>query len=116
MQCLTRTGTVNARYPYMHIQIDHDVEAFIASLEKPTIAKVLRTIDLLERFGRQLGMPHCKRVNRDLYELRIRGQQEVRIFYALRGERAHLLHGFIKKSQRIPQREIDQAARILLAH
>ncbi|OGL65993.1 hypothetical protein A2753_02015 [Candidatus Uhrbacteria bacterium RIFCSPHIGHO2_01_FULL_47_11] len=95
----------------MHIQLNHDVEVFIASLEKPTIAKVLRTIDLLERFGHQLGMPHSKRVNRDLHELRIRGQQEVRIFYTLKRGSAYLLHGFIKKSPRIPLREIEQAER-----
>lgn len=97
----------------MYIQLHHDVEKFIASLEKPAVAKVLRTIDLLERFGHQLGMPHSKWVNRDFFELRIRGQQEVRIFYTLRSEGAYLLHGFIKKSQRIPQRELEQAERKL---
>lgn len=56
------------------IFFDEAVEIFLTKLEKPTIAKVLRTVDLLERFGNQLGMPHSKSVGRNLFELRIRGQ------------------------------------------
>lgn len=64
----------------MEIRIGHTIEKFIEFLEKPTIAKVLRTIDLLEDFGPQLGMPHSKKIEDGLFELRIRGKQEVRIF------------------------------------
>ncbi|HLD18332.1 MAG TPA: hypothetical protein VJB99_04710 [Patescibacteria group bacterium] len=47
----------------MEIRFFHaDVEEFIRGLEKPTIAKVLRTIDLLETFGHKLGMPHSKAI------------------------------------------------------
>ena len=43
----------------MEIRIfDISLEKFIRSLQKPTIAKVLRTIDLLEEFGQKLGPPH----------------------------------------------------------
>jgi len=56
---------------------DSELEKFISSLEKPTIAKVLRTIDLLESFGHLLGMPHSKKVSPHLFELRIRGKQEI---------------------------------------
>ena len=57
----------------IHVRlVDSKVEAFIRSLEKPTIAKVLRTIDLLETFGNTLGAPHSKKVNARLFELRIR--------------------------------------------
>ncbi|MEK7619672.1 MAG: hypothetical protein AAB413_00320 [Patescibacteria group bacterium] len=41
---------------------NQEIEQFIASLEKATIAKVLRTFDLLEMFGHRLGMPHSKKV------------------------------------------------------
>ena len=47
----------------MEIQIfDNDFQKFIRSLQEPTITKVLRTIDLLERFGQKLGPPHTKKV------------------------------------------------------
>ncbi len=94
----------------MQIQFfgDH-VEEFIRGIEKHTIAKVLRTIDLLERFGYGLGMPHSKKINAQLFELRVRGQQEVRIFYTFRQSTIVLLHGFIKKSSPIPDRELQTA-------
>lgn len=93
----------------MDIQIDPEVEKFIHSLEKQTIAKTLRTIDLLERFGFNLGMPHSKKVAKDIFELRVRGQQEVRIFYCFHKDQASLLSGFVKKSQKTPQKELLKA-------
>ncbi len=54
-------GRINA---YMEIKFfDNLLEKFISNLEKPTIAKILRTIDLLESFGQQLTMPHSKKVD-----------------------------------------------------
>jgi len=69
----------------------------------------LRSIDLLERFGCDLQMPHSKKIKNNLFELRIRGQQEVRIFYTFHQQQIILLHGFIKKSQKILKKELDLA-------
>ena len=91
------------------------LEKFIENLQKPTIAKVLRTIDLLEKFGQKLGLPHTKKISARLFELRIPGKQEVRIFYSFHKSQIFLLHGFIKKSQKIPQRKIKIAAQRLKA-
>lgn len=85
---------------------DSKVEQFISALEEETIARVLRTIDLLQAFGNQLGLPHSKKVEARIFELRIRGKQEVRICYTFHGGDAVLLHGFVKKSERIPRKEI----------
>lgn len=98
----------------MYVVIVHSkVEKFISSLPKRTTAKVLRTIDLLEKFGYQLSMPHSKKVRRNLFELRSRGKQEVRIFYHFSKVKIHLIHGFIKKKQKTPIKEIKKALRIL---
>jgi phage-related protein len=93
----------------MNLHIDPEVEEFISSLEKQTIAKTLRTVDLLEQFGHNLSMPHSKRVLGSLFELRVRGQQEVRIFYCFYKDKIYLLSGFLKKSQKIPPRELLKA-------
>lgn len=95
----------------MQISLNHDIEKFISSLEKQTIAKTLRTIDLLERFGNQLTLPHSKKMSGSLFELRVRGQQEVRIFYCFHRGTAVLLHGFIKKSQKTPHKVLEKAQR-----
>jgi phage-related protein len=93
----------------MDIRIETDVEKLIKSLEKPTIAKVLRTIDLLERFGHRLGMPHSKKMDDDFFELRVRGQQEIRIFYTFSNRRAILFYSFIKKTPKTPKNELRNA-------
>lgn len=88
---------------------DTQLEKFIHSLDEVTIAKVLRTIDLLEMFGHKLTLPHSKKVHAQLLELRIRGKQEVRIFYTFHRDEAVLLHSFVKKSKRIPTKEMRTA-------
>ncbi len=90
----------------MKVAAHQDVDAFIAALDEPTIAKTLRTIDLLERFGSALRFPHSKSVAKGLFELRVRGRQEVRILYTFHGNVAVLLHGFIKKSTAIPPKDM----------
>ena len=98
----------------MKIEIFNDsVEKFIQSLDKNTIARVIHTIELLEKFGNGLGMPHSKMVSRGIFELRIYGSQNVRIFYAFSKNKAILLHGFIKKTSKIPKKEIDTAIKRL---
>ncbi len=99
----------------MEIRVDPSVEKFITSLEKQTVAKILRTIDLLEKFGAHLGMPHSKKIAPSLFELRARGKQEARIFYTFQTDTIILLHGFVKKSQKLPQKEIEAAKRKLHA-
>lgn len=93
----------------MKINVDSGVEKFIQGSKEATIAKVLRTTDLLEKFGHRLGMPHSKKVSNKLFELRIRGEQEIRIFYCFNGGSIHLIHGFIKKSQKTPLKELRNA-------
>src|SRR3990167_6547044 len=93
----------------MEISLNQEAEDFTGSLEKITIAKVLRTIGLLERFGHNLGLPHSRALGNGLFELRVRGQQEVRIFYTFHNQATLLLHGFIKKSRRTPSQEIRNA-------
>lgn len=88
---------------------DLDIERFIRNLPKPIIAKVLRTLDLLETFGHRLGMPHSKVVASGLFELRVRGIQEIRFLYTFHHSTAVILHGFVKKSQKIPTRELALA-------
>ncbi len=84
-----------------------DVEEFISTLQKPARTKVTESLDLLEEFGEDLMMPHCKKIKKNLFELRIGGKQKVRIFYTFYKGAIFLLHGFVKKTTRIPERELD---------
>ena len=85
------------------------VEEFIKSLSSSAIAKITHGIDLLEKHGPYVGMPHSKRINNELYELRIQGKEEIRIIYAFLGRKIYLLHGFKKKKQKTPVKYIGVA-------
>ncbi len=93
----------------MQIILLDSVEAFLESLNEKEIAKAIRTIELLEEFGNNLGMPHSKHLTDGLLELRIRGKREIRIFYCFNKNKAILLHAFIKKTQKTPERELNKA-------
>lgn len=83
---------------------------FIRNLDTPTYAKIMRQISLLEVYGIDLGMPHAKSLGGGLLELRVRGKREVRVFYAYAtGHRIFLLHGFVKKTQTTPAKELTMA-------
>lgn len=88
---------------------DQKIDDFITSLDKPTYAKVSRTIILLRTFGNELRMPYSKSLGDSLFELRAKGQQEIRIFYTFHQNQAVLLHGFNKKTQKTPKRELEAA-------
>jgi len=94
--------------------LDPSLEKFISKLQKSTIAKVLHAIDLLEQFGSHLNLPHAKKINTNIHELRIKGKQEVRIFYTIKSNQIVLIHGFIKKTNKIPKKEITTATKKLL--
>lgn len=97
------------------IIVEAEVERFIKSLQKSAQGKVVRLKKLMVEYGGDLGMPHSKMLSRRLYELRVRGRQEVRIFYTSVDHKVILFHGFIKKTRRIPKRELDLAHMILKA-
>ena len=93
----------------MEIIVNESVVSLIESLQPSEMAKVLRTIDLLEQFGPDLGLPHSRHMTDGLLELRIRGKRELRIFYCFYERKTILLHGFIKKTQKTPTKEIFKA-------
>ncbi|HEY4518608.1 MAG TPA: type II toxin-antitoxin system RelE/ParE family toxin [Candidatus Paceibacterota bacterium] len=89
------------------------VDNFIASLEGDSQGKILKMLDLLEACGSGLRMPYSKYLESGLYELRITGNQAVRLFYTFHNNQAVILHGFVKKTNRIPSRELALARKRL---
>ncbi len=87
------------------------IKDFLRSLKGHSKSKSSKYIDLLNRFGNNLGMPYSKKISYNLFELRIRGQQEIRIFYCFHQNQAVIVHAFVKKSQKTPRKEIQTALR-----
>lgn len=87
------------------------VYEFIEGLPVKAQAKVSNTFDLLGKYGITLGLPHVKKVEgTELWELRMLGEDNIRVFYvAVTGRKFLLLHGFVKKGQKTDKREIKIA-------
>lgn len=80
-------------------------------MDTKTQNKIADVLDLLEEFGILVGPPHLKKVTgTPLWELRILGSDNIRIFYvAVVGRKFLLLHAFAKKKQKTDRREIKTA-------
>ncbi len=96
----------------MQIEILNSVEELFESITSKELGKVLRTVDLLEEFGKELGLPHSRHLKDGLLELRIRGKREIRVFYCFKKQKIILLHAFIKKKQKTPFKELKRARKI----
>ncbi len=83
----------------------------ILELPKTLLAKYLRTVDLIEMFGANLGEPHTKAFGGGLFEIRLKGQEGIaRVFYCTAvGKEIIILHSFIKKDQKTPLKELELA-------
>ena len=56
---------------FMQITLLGSVETFLRSLNGKEIAKIIHTIELLEEFGNNLGLPHSRHMSDGLLELRV---------------------------------------------
>lgn len=86
-------------------------EEFLESLDLKMQAKMVRTIELLEQNGNELRGPYSKYLEDGIFELRAQvGNNISRVMYFFfDGGSAILTHGFIKKTQATPSREIERA-------
>ncbi len=94
---------------YLDDRGESPVELYLESLQPAERAAMLRAIALLAAYGVQLQRPHARRVEGALWELRAGAG---RVFYFVaHGRRCVLLHGYHKKTQRAPRREVGEARR-----
>jgi len=84
---------------------------FINSLNAKAKAGIIRLVDILEEFGTHIGNKHSKKLEgTDLWELRLLGDNNIRLLYVLIDNKTFLLlHGFNKKKQKTDRREIKTA-------
>ncbi len=87
------------------------VPEFLNDLPSGTRAKVVKLIALLSEQGVLLKEPYTRQIRGKLRELRVHDHLgHVRVFYfTFTGRRFILLHGFLKKTDKTPVREIEIA-------
>ena len=93
----------------MIVKIITTTQDFISNLDKPASSKVYQDIELLKDFGKNLGFPHSRKIGENLYELRIFGKIQIRLFYGFEKNTCWVVHGFVKKTNKIPIKEIKIA-------
>lgn len=86
-----------------------DIKKRIAELPRAVEVRVLQLIELLQLREYRLSMPFSKKISKNLYELRVMGEQHIRIFYTFHSNRAVLLHIVSKKSQKLQKRDLETA-------
>ncbi|MGC9366119.1 MAG: type II toxin-antitoxin system RelE/ParE family toxin [bacterium] len=85
------------------------VRKWIKSLskdDKRTIGEDIKTI----QFGWPLGMPLVEKISPNLWEVRTKIKNGIaRIIFTIDVKKIILLHGFIKKTKKIPKRDLEIA-------
>lgn len=90
------------------------VADFLDELDDKMASKVLRAINALQCMGTRLRLPDSEALGDGIFELRAQmGSNITRVMYFfVVGNRAVLTHGFVKKTQKTPVRELERAKAI----
>ena len=92
---------------------EQPAKEFLLSLDKKLRAKLADTIMILQDNGYELREPYSKHISEGIFELRAKqGSDTTRVMYFFYVDRHIILtNGFIKKTQKTPQSEIEKAKR-----
>jgi phage-related protein len=96
---------------FKHADGSTPFQEYVDSLKEKMRAKTLRSLQLLREFGPELREPNTKPLGDGIFELRtILGSDTGRsLFFFFDGQSIIVTHGFIKKTQKTPKREIERA-------
>ena len=92
---------------YYNQEVQTDIMNLPASLQARYIGLTKRMIE----HGPNLGLPHTAAFGGGLFELRLKGAEGIaRVFFCMMVEQEIImLHSFIKKSQKTPEKELKLA-------
>ena len=92
---------------------EQPAKEFMLSLDKKLRAKLADSIMILQDNGYELREPYSKHISEGIFELRAKqGSDITRVMYFFYVDRHIILtNGFIKKTQKTPQSEIEKAKR-----
>ena len=106
---IDRTKKLVARF-YLSPAARNPVREWILDLPQGDRHIVGKDIQKVE-FGWPLGRPHCAPLGHGLWEVRsdLDSSRIARVIFCISDGQMVLLHGFIKKTQKTPQTDIDLA-------
>ena len=107
---------VQRTIPVVFFRLDsgkEPVRDWLKSLDREARRAIGADIKTLQ-LGCPVGMPLARKLSDNLWELRSRLKTGIaRTFFTMHAKKLVLLHGFIKKSQKTPARELAIAKRRL---
>jgi len=80
----------------------------LSEADRRIVGTDLKTVE----YGWPLGMPLCRKLRDEIWEVRsnLSGKNNIaRTLFCVKNNELVLLHGFIKKTQRTPKEDIDLA-------
>jgi len=98
-------------YYYITPRGGNPVKDFLDSLSFKQQAKILRIFQYIKIYGLHSVLPHVKKLlGTPFWEIRILGKDNLRVIYVVpKKSEVLVLHGFIKKTKKTPQKEIKTA-------
>ena len=95
--------------------LNKKVEKETLNFPKGILANFIHIVEMIEEFGSDLGMPYTSKVEKDLFEIRSKGSEGIgrSFFCTAKEKKIVILHSFIKKTQKIPVKEIKIARKRL---
>jgi phage-related protein len=106
----TDEPVLNVRF-YATAQGREPVREWLGELNQASRKAIGADIKTVQ-FGWPLGMPLVRKLQPDLWEVRVSLPDGIaRVLFTTAGSAMVLLHGFIKKSQNLPQSELEIAKR-----
>jgi phage-related protein len=89
---------------YFNKAVQAEFDAWPVSLRARFRALTIR----MEAYGPNLGMPHTRALGDGLFEIRVKADEGIgrAFFCTLVGRKIVILHGFIKKTDKIPKQEL----------
>lgn len=98
---------------YLTVQGECPVKEFVDSLSHEGQAKYIFITKLLTEYGILVKEPYVKPItgHKKLFEIRIKDKTGISriLYFTHTGRKFVLLHGFTKKTEKAPQREIETA-------
>jgi phage-related protein len=96
---------------YFNSAVQFEIEGWPTGIN----ASFTRIAEQMVESGPNLGLPYTKPFGDGLFEIRARGTEGIgrAFFCTLIGRRIVILHGFIKKTQQTPPRELKTARKRL---
>jgi phage-related protein len=88
---------------------DYPVNDFLTDQDNEISTKVFSYFSLLQNNGPFLKPPQIKKLQSNLYELRIKSKLNIRAFYTIFNNEYYILHIFKKKTQKTPTKELKIA-------